>query len=182
MKIIKKCIGLLFLLLVFTATSYSQNKVKSFIEKSQAKFKLDYTNPKGRKVFKSNQFADPFIKPFNSDGRLTDVSLVSFTSKKKYNGAKLYFDIYVYEYKNAADAATAYKKVSSGKDDKEIIFDKDYDFVSLNSKIIVRVNANCVYSQSAWKKLLKDVLLLQSECISKNSQSSMECNCGKGCW
>lgn len=182
MKIINKANALFVFMLIFTATSYSQNKVKPFIEKCQAKFKLAYINPKGRQVFKSNQFADPFIKPFNSDGRLQDVSLVSFTSKKKHNSSELYFDIYVYEYKSAADAATAYKRVSSGSDDKEILFDKDYDYVSLNGKIIIRVNANCVYSQLAWKKLLKDVLQLQSESIAKNSQSSMECNCGKGCW
>lgn len=180
MKSIKTSIAFIFIMLTLVATSYSQTKVKAFIEKCQLKFKLNYTNPKDWQELKFSNFADPFIKPFNSNSQLQNVSSISFFSKKKHNGVRLRFDIYVYEYRGITDASAAYKNISSGTGDKELIFDKDYDYISLNNNIIIRINANCVYSQSAWKLLVKDVLLIQAEFIT-NSQLSMECNCGLGC-
>lgn len=136
-----------------------------------------------KQIHKSQFRSMPEIKHLINKG-LEEVVVLNFTSYKDVQkNTKLSFLIFLCEYESSRRAKSIFsnlEKVKSSQD--ETIFSKDWDYLSLDKNIILRMDATCLYSKESWQKLKDNFIMIKMKIMPNGSNANIiECFCGGSC-
>ncbi len=181
--LVHEILFIIFLCGSCNAKSQQSNSKPLFIDECRTSFALNnYSLTKKIEISSGQLSSNPFTQKFNSNG-LSGATVLIFTStKEEQNKIKLGFKIVLYEYKSAVAAALKFKEIEKIKEtQEESILAKDWDCVLLQDDYILRLDAICIYSKSAWQQLKVGFLGIVSKVIKKTPTGTIECECGGNC-
>jgi hypothetical protein len=182
--IITGTVLIIFIITGCKAKSQQNDYTNQFIKECSAFFSKDNYSLQRKIEVSSNQLGDnPWASGFKNAG-LSNATMLVYTSPKTVQGQfKLGFKVLVFQYKSPSDATSKFKEIDNVKKTQgESILSKDWDYVLIQDRYIIRLDAGCLYTKETWKKLKEDFLGTAKKVFNELSEQRIECECGGNCY